>query len=258
MLRTLFGAWAVLSILQFFLAEIVVVMAWAGPAPYSWVGNYISDLGALNCGLYQGREVCSPLNGVMNASFILQGLGLLAGGFLMSTRLLGFGGHPEQDYGPQLRAAQWVRVLLIVAGLGVTFVGLVPEDTISQLHYSAAILFFVSGVIAQFVLWWIWTGRSWASWILLATGIVSALATAVFIGLIMLSDVLDPYAGLVERLIASALATAVFIGLIMLSDVLDPYAGLVERLIAYPVILGFSVMGATVALGANRERKRQI
>lgn len=225
--RTFIGSWAVLSIPQFFLVELVVVMAWAGPAPYSWMGNYISDLGALNCGLYRGREVCSPLNGVMNASFVLQGLGLLIGGFFMSTRLLGFGGHSEQNYGPQLRAAKWVRVLLIVAGLGVTFVGLVPQDTNSRLHYSAAIVFFVAGVIAQFLLWWIWKGRSWSSWILLATGIVSALATAAFIGLVRLWGVLDPY------------------------------AGLVERLIAYSVILGFFVMGATVALGAYRERKRQ-
>jgi len=77
--RQYIGAWAVLSVLQYFAAEAAVAMAWAGPRPYDLRTGYISDLGALHCGIYSGRDVCSPLNWLMNASFVVQGLGLLVG-----------------------------------------------------------------------------------------------------------------------------------------------------------------------------------
>ena len=42
---------------------------------YSYARNYISDLGVSLCGtVYEGRAICSPLHGLMNGDFILQGL----------------------------------------------------------------------------------------------------------------------------------------------------------------------------------------
>jgi hypothetical membrane protein len=71
-----------LSSLQYFVAQVIAASAWE--PPYSWRLNAISDLGAVGCGPFDGRSVCSPLNGVMNASFILLGLAMTAGSVLLS------------------------------------------------------------------------------------------------------------------------------------------------------------------------------
>lgn len=70
--RQYIGAWAVLSVVQYFVAEAAVIEAWAGPEPYDRRTGLISDLGAVNCGVFDGRHVCSPLHGLMNASFVVQ------------------------------------------------------------------------------------------------------------------------------------------------------------------------------------------
>ncbi|MDN5667084.1 DUF998 domain-containing protein [Arthrobacter russicus] len=225
--KALFGAWSVISVLQIFLAEFVVSLAWAGRSAYSPIFNVISDLGAAHCGIYNGRSVCSPLNWVMNGSFVLQGLGMLLGGLLLSSTLLGVAAHFHGAEPPQLRAAHWVRGFLVVCGIGVMAVGIFPEDTIGPLHYLGAALFFVCGSIAQFLLWWIWYRRSWSSWILLLSGIVAVVATILFTVFSLWLDV-PGFPG-----------------------------GLVERLIVYPVVIGFAVVGMTVARGVRAERKAQ-
>lgn len=225
--RALFGAWSVISVLQIFLAEFVVSMAWAGTSAYNPIFNVISDLGAVSCGDYNGRFVCSPLNWVMNGSFILQGLGMLLGGLLLSSTLLGVAAHLRGSEPPQMRAAHWARALLVASGIGVMAVGLAPEDTIGAVHYSGAAVFFICGSIAQFLLWWIWYRRSWSSWILLLSGIVSVISTILF------------------SVFSLWLKTPGFPG------------GLVERLIVYPVVIGFAVVGMTVARGVRAERMAQ-
>lgn len=225
--RALFGAWSVISVLQIFLAEFVVSLAWAGKSAYSPIFNVISDLGAVNCGVYSGRFVCSPLNWVMNGSFVLQGLGMLLGGLLLSSSLLGVAAHFHDSEPPQVRAAHWVRGLLVASGLGVMAVGFAPEDTIGVVHYLGAGLFFVCGSIAQFLLWWIWYRRSWSSWILLLCGISAVVSTVLF------------------SVFTLWLKVPGFPG------------GLVERLIVYPVVIGFAIVGMTVARGVRAERKAQ-
>ena len=43
--------------------------------PYSYAHNYVSDLGVAVCGtIYEGGAICSPLHGLMNGDFIVQGL----------------------------------------------------------------------------------------------------------------------------------------------------------------------------------------
>ena len=97
---------------QFFLAEVVVAAAWS--PGYSWHLDAISDLGATNCGRFDGRFVCSPLHSLMNGSLILLGLTMVIGSVLtyqlMRMSRVGFS-------------------LMALAGIGAILVGLFPEDT---------------------------------------------------------------------------------------------------------------------------------
>ena len=77
------GALALLSVLQYFVAEAAVIGAWAGQQPYSRRTGYISDLGAVGCGVFDGRDVCSPAHVLMNASFVVQGIGMMVGALLL-------------------------------------------------------------------------------------------------------------------------------------------------------------------------------
>ena len=65
----------------FFIGQAVAQAA--STVPYSLAGNYISDLGNTACGTFtQGAyraDVCSPLHGVMNATFVVTGLLMLGG-----------------------------------------------------------------------------------------------------------------------------------------------------------------------------------
>ena len=94
------GAWLWVCCVQFFAMEQVVRAAWQ--LPYSFRTNYISDLGAMSCGL----EVCSPLHGWMNASFLLQGV-LIAVGALRLWEALG-----------RERLSRVAMALLMVSGVG--------------------------------------------------------------------------------------------------------------------------------------------
>jgi len=71
--------------------------------------------------------VCSPLNAVMNASFILSGLLIIAGALLL-----------WMFWSPK-KIAMIAQVLLLIAGGGKMLVGLVPENTNIGLHTSAAL-----------------------------------------------------------------------------------------------------------------------
>ncbi|GAA3434772.1 hypothetical protein [Kutzneria kofuensis] len=61
----------IVAMVQYFVAQIAVAAHWR--TPYSWRDNYISDLGNTDCGAFLATYVCSPLAGVMNASFIVAG-----------------------------------------------------------------------------------------------------------------------------------------------------------------------------------------
>ncbi|MFJ3903947.1 DUF998 domain-containing protein [Streptomyces sp. NPDC090025] len=77
----------VVNTVQWIAAEAVAAAAWTAP-PYSYAANYISDLGVPDCGAkFQGRELCSPLHPLMNASFALEGL-LFATGIVLLSRLV--------------------------------------------------------------------------------------------------------------------------------------------------------------------------
>ena len=111
---------------QFFVCEQVARFGWT--TPYSFLHNYISDLGAVTCGEYNGRDVCSPWHVVMNASFFIQGL-LISGGALL------VGG----------KFAKLGRGFLVASGLGLCAVGLAPEDISSQVHFAGAAVHLACG-----------------------------------------------------------------------------------------------------------------
>ncbi|RNE62471.1 DUF998 domain-containing protein [Cryobacterium tepidiphilum] len=217
--RTLVGAWAKVSVLQFFIAEAIVIAAWAGPAPYSRRLNYISDLGALHCGVYAGRDVCSPLHLVMNVSFVLQGVAMIVGALFLNAAVFRVAAKlilPAAAAHPLWTVI--TRVLIVIAGTGIVVVGFVPEDLNPLLHYVGAVMFFVAGGLSLVAAAWSWRHVSRASWALLACGLVSLAATAVF----------------------------------QFGAGFEP--GTVERLMAYPITIGLAVLGLTMARGVQRAR----
>ncbi|MEW9873469.1 DUF998 domain-containing protein [Arthrobacter sp. HS15c] len=223
--RQYIGAWSVLSVLQYFAAETGVIGAWAGHQPYDRRTGYISDLGAVNCGIYDGRDVCSPLHWLMNASFIIQGLGMLLGALLLGSGLLCVaaraGARVQPGRGKHWLAAAWVRILTGAAGAGTIVVGLVPEDAGSAFHFIGAVTYFLAGAGALLVLGVLWLRQTPLGWFILACGVVSL----------------------------AALATGGLTGM----DVPEP--GTLERLMGYPVTLGVAASGLVIAQRVHRHRK---
>ncbi len=223
--RQYIGAWSVLSVLQYFAAETAVIGAWAGPQPYDRRTGYISDLGAVNCGIYDGRDVCSPLHLLMNASFVVQGLGMLVGALLLSSGILCVAARAGARVQPGRRkpwlAAVWVRSLTGAAGAGTVVVGLVPEDAGSPFHFIGAVTYFLTGAAALLVLGILWLDQTPLGWFILACGLVSL----------------------------AALATGGLTGM----DVPEP--GTLERLMGYPITVGVAAAGLVIAQRVHRHRK---
>jgi hypothetical protein len=86
----------------------------------------------------------------MNASFVVQGLGMFLGALLLSPGLLCVAARAGALVRPgrrkPWRAAVWVRVLMGAAGAGTMVVGFVPEDAGAfLLHFAGAVAYFLSG-----------------------------------------------------------------------------------------------------------------
>ncbi|MEZ2389446.1 hypothetical protein AB6813_07830 [bacterium RCC_150] len=227
--RAAIGAWAQLSVVQYFVAEAAVIEAWRGSQPYDRRTGFISDLGALSCRVHENRYVCSPLHLLMNASFVVQGLGMLLGALLLNSALLRIAARsgvrvqePAADNKGWL-AALAVRLLTGVSGTGTVIVGLVPEDLGSPWHLAGALMFFIGGALALLLLGILWLPHTPMSWFILACGTVSFLALA---------------AGGLTRM-----------------EVPEP--GTLERLMAYPVTVGFSAAGLVVAQRVRTARRKQ-
>ncbi|MPQ99034.1 DUF998 domain-containing protein [Modestobacter sp. I12A-02628] len=117
--RYLWGGLAWLLTLQFFVVEAVAAAGFGG---YSRVDDVISDLGT----------AASPDAGLMNASFLLQGL-LIAAGTVLLVPVLKAG------------AARTAGGLLVVAALGVLLVGFAPSDGNGTLHGIGAAAYLLGG-----------------------------------------------------------------------------------------------------------------
>jgi hypothetical membrane protein len=204
------GLW-ILAVVQYLVAQIVVARAWT--TPYSWTGNFISDLGNTACGRFAvphgpSSYVCSPQHWVMNASFIAAGL--LGGvGVLLLRR-----------FWPARRMVTVGVALWLAAAAGKIIVGVVPENANVGLHTLGA-LNIPLGSIAILLL-----GRSVlhnGGW-LRTTGIVLSCLGLVGTAL----SVAGQYSG-----------SAAYLGM---------GAGGAERLASYPGNLWMLIIGAIVVM----------
>ncbi|MDQ0754086.1 DUF998 domain-containing protein [Arthrobacter sp. B3I4] len=220
------GALAKLSVLQYFVAEAAVIGAWAGPEPYSRRTGYISDLGAVGCGVFSGRDVCSPAHLLMNASFVVQGIGMMVGALLLSSTVVGIAARAGVRLAlapgkrPASASAFAARALTVTAGAGTVVVGLVPEDAGSGWHVVGALMFFAAGGLALLLLGWLWRAQTPLGWFILACGVVSL----------------------------AALATGGVTGMQV------PEPGTLERLMGYPITIGTAAVGLVVAQRVRQER----
>ena len=121
--------------LLYFIGQAVAQAAWT--TPYSLIDNRVSDLGNTACGrTLANTYICSPLQAVMNTTFVLTGVLILVGLFL------------TRSIWPQRRLTTWALILLGVAGLGTILVGLSPENA-NVLIVSTIML--LIAVIASYV-----------------------------------------------------------------------------------------------------------
>ncbi|MBL1101098.1 DUF998 domain-containing protein [Streptomyces coffeae] len=122
------AAW-ILNAAQFLVVQLIVRSRWR--TPYSWKRNNISDLGNVHCRIWdesRPRYVCSPLHGLMNTSFAVQGVLLLIG-VLLTGFAWGRG------------AMAWTaRILFVISAGGWVLVGMVPADVNEDLHVLGALL----------------------------------------------------------------------------------------------------------------------
>ncbi len=151
---------------QYYIVQIIAAAAWT--SVYSLRFNTISDLGNTVCGDYSGRFVCSPQHNLMNASFIILGLTMMAGAGLI-----------YQEF-KESRASLVGFSFMAVAGFGTVLVGLFPENTIGFLHQLGAFLPFLVGNVGLLILGWALDVPRTLRVYTLVSGIVSLVALVFF------------------------------------------------------------------------------
>lgn len=161
---TLIGPIVWIVSLQYFVVQVVTALAWN--SNYNWRLNAISDLGAISCGQFDERFVCSPLHGFMNASFILLGISMIVGSFLF--------------YKETLRARAGF-FLMAVAGVGAILVGIFPEDTIYWIHILGADLAFLLSNIALVIFGFKLKLPYWFKWYSVVSGGLALVGLALFL-----------------------------------------------------------------------------
>ncbi|MBJ8343071.1 DUF998 domain-containing protein [Antrihabitans sp. YC2-6] len=127
----------------YFLAEVVVAMAW--PIQYDVTSNSISNLGDTTCdigGRTGSGAICSPLHLVMNLTFITTGV-LVAVGAIGLRELVPAGVHRTTAV-----------FLLVVGGISCALVGLVPVNVDPALHWIVAAPTFLARNVAMGVVAW--------------------------------------------------------------------------------------------------------
>src|SRR5580692_8221973 len=118
----------------YLVAEILAAQRFAPPYSFAW--NFISDLGVTDCGVViAGRQLCSPLHGLMNAAFITDGLALLTGALLLSKQL-------------SSKTRSFIGCSIAFA-VGMTLVGLFP-GSFDQLKNGTGIFHVLGGALGIF------------------------------------------------------------------------------------------------------------
>ena len=152
---------------QYYIIQAVAAASWQ--THFSLSQNVISDLGNTACSNYSGRYVCSPLHGLMNASFIILGITMIIGSVLI-----------YQEF--KESQSSWVGFSFMgLAGLGTLLVGLFPENTIASLHFIGALLPFLIGNIGLIVLGLVLEMPKTLRVYTLISGITSLIALVLFL-----------------------------------------------------------------------------
>ncbi len=132
---------------EFILGMAITQLLWNSSAPYgsySLLNNYISDLGAVNCGPFPASStshfVCSPGHDVFNVSVILLGILVIFAVILLRTAF------------PSRRSTSIGLWLLAIAQIGAIGVGISPEDVNLTAHQIFALLSFLLGNLSLIVL----------------------------------------------------------------------------------------------------------
>jgi hypothetical membrane protein len=114
----------------FFIGQVIAQSA--STRPYGLATNFISDLGNTVCGPFSDggyhANVCSPLHGLMDGTFIVVGLLQIVGA--ITTRRAW----------PRRRLTTFGLILLAIAGSCLIVVGFTPENINLFLHGEAALL----------------------------------------------------------------------------------------------------------------------
>ena len=155
--------------LQFFVIEAVAAARFHGG--YSWSRDLISDLGNTHCGAYDGRLVCSPLHGVMDLSFVVLGVTMIAGASLLASLR------------PSSVATRVGLCALSLGGVGVILVGAFPENVLRAAHTSGAIATFVFGNLGLILVSRDLSSRPWLRFAATASGAGALAALLVPLGL---------------------------------------------------------------------------
>lgn len=182
--RELIGSLLYISSVQYFVVQLIAASRWR--QPFSWTSNAISDLGNTSCDPLTLHPVCSPAHDLMNVSFVVVGLSMLIGSLLFRRAMSGQRGT-DIGFG-----------LLQLAGVGVTLVGLFPENSGSALHKFGATLAFVLGNFALVVLGLSLNMSRWMRVLSLALALIALSALVAYI--LKLDGVLG--SGGMERVVA--------------------------------------------------------
>ncbi|MGH3425151.1 MAG: DUF998 domain-containing protein [Nocardioidaceae bacterium] len=132
--RVVVGAVLLMASVQYFAAELIAASAWHDP-PYNWRDDYISDLGAVEC----GPHICSPYHAVIGTSLVLHACVVLLATGLLSGMISSRG------------ARSTVGALVVVHAAGnliVAYSPLRPISDLNRLHYFGAALAICGGIAA--------------------------------------------------------------------------------------------------------------
>ena len=189
-LRPLAAAAFLVGSVVYLVAEAVAASAWKDPS-YSYANNWISDLGSATAGVFQGRELNSPLNVVMNSGFIIQGLLFGLGVLLLSRTVSG-------------RIRTFTVVMGVVSTVGYVLVGTfhgslqAQQDGTLPLHFTGATLAILGANVLSLVLGIHWRKTSETRVIGIASIVVGSIGLVAVITLFLTFGAGVP-SGAIER-----------------------------------------------------------
>jgi hypothetical membrane protein len=123
----------------YFIVQFFVASAWK--PVYSWSANTISNLGDTSC----RPTLCSPRHQWMNAEFLVLGLVMIVGSWLIYQEF-------TERTAEERLAARIGFFCLAVGGVGAVLVAKFPENTVSFMHDLGAGLAIFVGTFGIFVL----------------------------------------------------------------------------------------------------------